>query len=98
MLKLRVIAALAAAVLAVGGAPGVASAATRGQANAKARAAADHYTSSRMGIGGGPWSASCSRRSSHWNCRVSMNGGECTGTLKLSYRLLAYAYDIGCME
>lgn len=60
-----------AGALTLGAPAGPAAAATRGEANAKARAAANHYTNTRFGIGfnvpggAGYWSARCSRVGSH---------------------------------
>ena len=84
----------------------VANAATRQQAQTKARQAANHYTNSHFGIGFAAddgwrhWSASCTRRSSsaNWSCSVRMEGGQCHGTLKLSRALRPFAHRIGCLE
>ena len=84
----------------------VANAATRQQAQTKARQAANYYTNSHFGIGFAAadgwrhWSASCTRRSSSasWNCSVRMEGGQCHGTLKLSRALRPFAHRIACLE
>lgn len=81
-------------------------AATRQQAQVKARMAANHYTNGHYGIGfatsGGwqHWSATCTRRAATggWSCSVRMEGGQCHGTLKLSRALRPFAHRIGCLE
>ena len=75
--------------------------ATRSQANLRARRAADSYTNRNFGIGGlgfRDWRAGCTRLTYGWACVVNMNGGQCTGTLKLTGALRPYAYKIGCGE
>jgi hypothetical protein len=78
-------------------------AATERQADTKARRAANHYTNTYYGIGfSGPggwryWASSCRARwDGGWRCRVTMNGRQCVGTLKLTELLRPYAYRIGC--
>jgi hypothetical protein len=82
--------------------PAIATAATRAQANAKARRAANHYTTTHYGIGGPAdgsiWTARCRPSGRSWRCSVRMDGGQCTGSLRLSYRLRPYGHRIGCGE
>lgn len=88
-------------VVGVFGVVSVADAATTGQANAKARKAADSYTKRSFGISGGPslWRAGCRRSAGGWRCSVRMNGGQCVGSLKLSSGLAkVYAVRISCGE
>jgi hypothetical protein len=82
-----------------------ADAATRQQAQTKARQAANHYTNAHFGIGFATgdgwrhWSATCTRRpGGGWRCSVSMQGGQCAGTLKLSAALRPFAHRIACSE
>jgi hypothetical protein len=103
---LRTLGALLALVATAAIVTPVANAATRQQAQTKARQAANHYTNSHFGIGFAAadgwrhWSASCTRRSSSagWSCSVRMEGGQCHGTLKLSRALRPFAHRIGCLE
>lgn len=88
-------------VAALFGAVSVADAATAKQANAKARRAADAYTKKSFGISGGAslWRARCRMSGGAWRCSVVMNGGQCSGSLKLSRGLArVYAVRIGCGE
>ena len=90
--------ALSLVVLSVFVAPAVA--ASQRSAEAKARKAADRYTNTHFGIGGGGaslWSARCSRAKSGWRCSVRMDS-QCKGTLRLTSGLTAYGYSIGCIE
>ena len=89
--------ALSLVVLSVFVAPAVA--ASQRSAEAKARRAADRYTSTRFGIGGGAslWSARCGRAKSGWRCSVRLDS-QCKGTLRLTSGLTAYGYSIGCIE
>ena len=81
-------------------------AATRQQAQVKARMAANRYTNGHFGIGFATsdgwrhWSATCARRpaTGGWSCSVRMEGGQCHGTLKLSRALKPFAHRIGCLE
>jgi len=78
-----------------------ADAATRSQANAKARKAADAYTDKNYGISGGAsfWTANCRRSSGAWKCSLGTTSGQCSGSLKLSSNLSkTYAVKIGCGE
>ena len=78
-----------------------AMAASRSQAQTKARQAANHYTNGHYGIGAASWrswSASCHRFGTGWKCSVRLSGGQCSGTLKLSRGLNPYGHAIGCME
>jgi len=78
-----------------------ADAATTSQANAKARKAADAYTDKNYGISGGTaaWTAKCGKTSGAWKCTLRFNGGQCSGSLKLSANLSkSYAIKIACGE
>lgn len=78
-----------------------ATAATKSQANAKARKAADAYTDKNYGISGGAsfWTATCRTSGSAWTCSLGTTSGQCSGSLKLSSNLSkTYAVKIGCGE
>src|SRR3954471_5733905 len=101
---MRILAATIAA-LAVLTTTSAAAATTRGAAETKARKAANHYTNSHYGIGFAEsdgwkmWHATCRSRSpSGWTCKVSMNGGQCSGSVKLTRTLIPFAHRIGCGE
>jgi hypothetical protein len=94
----RVVLLLVLAALAL---PAAASAATRSEANAQAKRAANRYTNTQFGIRGATrdWKASCHGFSTHWLCAVSFNAGECRGFLRLrNATLRPYGYRIGCVE
>ena len=78
-----------------------AQAATTGEAQMKARQVASRQVST-YGIhySPGDWAASCSRRAAGgFSCRVRTTvTNQCSGTLKLSGRLRAFALKVGCME
>jgi hypothetical protein len=82
-----------------------ADASTQQTAKTKARKAANHYTNTHFGIGfeiadgWRHWTARCTRRSAGgWRCTVSMEGGQCMGSLKLTRALTPFGYNIGCLE
>lgn len=79
-------------------------AASKSQAQKRARAKANAYIE-RFGISGRErdWTASCSKSgSATWNCRVSFNGGQCSGSVKLREtaggKLKTARIDIACGE
>jgi hypothetical protein len=93
--------AVAGLVAAFGLVPTGASAASRSSAQDAARAAANRYTSSKLGIGGRPsdWEASCLRFSGGgFQCAVVFNGGQCRGGLELTPSLRARLVRVGCVE
>jgi len=78
-----------------------AQAASTGQAQSKARQVASRtVTSYGIHYAPGEWAARCSVRSQGgFSCRVhTTTTNQCSGTLKLSGRLRAFAVKVGCME
>jgi hypothetical protein len=81
-----------------------AQAATRESAQVAARKSANAYTNRHYGIGFAGsrgwrhWHAGCTRSRPGWVCTVTMNGGQCMGSVELTAGLRGYAHRISCGE